>query len=65
MEFGVTDDVEAIRLSIGKSIEEGDYLDAEVVFAELRQRYGDGAIEADPVFASRKARFHRHWRLDR
>ena len=41
MEFGVTDDVEAIRLSIEKSIEEDDYIDAEVVFAELHQRYGE------------------------
>jgi hypothetical protein len=40
LEFGVTDDVEAIRLSIEKTIEEDDYQDAEVVFAELRERFG-------------------------
>jgi len=36
-----TDDVEAIRLSIEKSIADDDYQDAEVVFARLRQRYGE------------------------
>ena len=41
LEFGVTDDVEAIRLSIEASIAEDDYEDAEVVFARLRQRYGE------------------------
>lgn len=41
LEFGVTDDVEAIRLSIEKSIAEDDYEDAELVFARLRQRYGE------------------------
>lgn len=41
LEFGVTDDVEAIRLSIEKSIAENDYEDAEVVFGRLRQRYGE------------------------
>ena len=41
LEFGVTDDVEAIRLSIETSIAEDDYEDAEVVFARLRQRYGE------------------------
>ena len=41
LEFGVTDDVEAIRLSIEKSIADDDYEDAEVVFARLRQRYGE------------------------
>lgn len=40
LEFGVTDDVEAIRLSIEKSIAEDDYEDAEVVFARLRERFG-------------------------
>ncbi len=41
LEFGVTDDAEAIRLSIEKSIAEGDYEDAEVVFARLRERFGE------------------------
>lgn len=41
LEFGVTDDVEAIRRSIETSIAEDDYEDAEVVFARLRQRYGE------------------------
>lgn len=41
LEFGATDDVEAIRLSIEKSISEDDYQDAEIVFARLRQRYGE------------------------
>ncbi|WP_297512717.1 hypothetical protein [uncultured Caulobacter sp.] len=41
LEFGVTDDVEAIRLSIEKSIAEDDYEDAEIVFARLRQRFGE------------------------
>jgi hypothetical protein len=39
--FEVTDDVEAIRLSIEKSIADDDYQDSEVVFARLRQRYGE------------------------
>ncbi len=42
LEFGVTDDAEAIRLSIEKTIEDDDYQDAEVVFAELRERFGGG-----------------------
>ncbi len=41
LEFGVSDDVETIRLSIEKSIAEDDYEAAEVVFARLRQRYGE------------------------
>jgi len=41
LEFGVTDDVEAIRLSIETSIAEDSYEDAEAVFARLRQRYGE------------------------
>lgn len=40
LEFGVTDDVEAVRLSIERSIAENDYEDAEVVSARLRQRFG-------------------------
>ncbi|MDG2529979.1 hypothetical protein [Caulobacter endophyticus] len=42
LEFGVTDDVEAVRRSIDRSIAEDDYQDAEAVFARLRQRYGEG-----------------------
>jgi len=41
MEFGVTDDVEAIWRSIERSIADDDYEDAEVVYARLRQRYGE------------------------
>ena len=41
LEFGVTDDVEAIRLSIEKTIAEDDYEDADVVFAQLRERFGE------------------------
>lgn len=40
-EFGVTDDVEAIRLSIETSMAEDDYENAEVMFARLRRRFGD------------------------
>jgi phage tail tube protein FII len=39
LEFGATDDVEAIRRSIEQSIAEDDYEDAELVFARLRARY--------------------------
>lgn len=39
---GVAEDIEAIRLSIRKSIAENDYEDAEVVFGQLRERFGEG-----------------------
>ncbi len=40
-EYDRSDDVVEIRQSIEKSVAENDYENAEVVFARLRQRYGE------------------------